>query len=164
MIHINLIPSNMWKLNLRKILGPQQWVVLSNRIREQQHWTCQACGISMFELKAKKWFHTHEMWSFDETTVQVSLASLVCLCAHCHLATHIGFASINNNHPKAIAHLCKVNHWATSDVNYYLEACFEQWSRQSQLPWKFNMANLNQWLEPDEIELVKLFLLQHNLV
>lgn len=146
MLYLNLIPSNLWYLNLRKLLTDQAWKQLSNDIRAAQHWTCQACGISIRQLKSPKWFDCHEMWDFNEQTHEVSLLCLVCLCKKCHSATHFGYASIKQQDQVAFAHLCKVNHWDKESAQVYIEACFEQWSQRSQKTWTLEWTSIANWV------------------
>lgn len=155
MININLIPSNMWYLNLRKLLSESQWTKLSNKIRSDQNWTCQACRISIKQLKSTKWFDCHEMWNFNDSTQEVELQYLVCLCKKCHTATHFGYAQIKGKNDSAFKHLCKVNHWDDESANLYIEACFEQWSKRSSKQWQLNWESFEKYLDKELIQTAK---------
>lgn len=155
MIYLNLIPKTLWYLNLRSLLTEQRWKKLSLSIREEQDWTCQACGISIKQLKQKKYFHCHEMWDFDDEKQEVKLLCLITLCSHCHMATHFGFSSINNKSQQSIKQIMKVNHWDRQTINYYLEGMFEQWMQRSNKQWKINMDSIKNFLSEDDFKLVE---------
>lgn len=155
MIYINLIPRSLWYLNLRKLLTDNQWKKLSQQIKEEQSYVCQACSISIKQLKNKKYFHCHEMWEFCDNDLTVNLLCLITLCSYCHLATHIGFASINNKYDFAFNHLCKVNKWDQEIAKLYIEANFEQWSQRSNKKWKINIDSFNDWLDEDMLVTLK---------
>lgn len=151
MININLIPSNMWFLNLRKLLSETQWTKLSNEIRSAQNWTCQACRISIKQLKSTKWFDCHEMWNFNDKTQEVELQCLVCLCKKCHTTTHFGYAQVKQKSESSFKHLCKVNHWDSESAALYIEACFEQWSKRSNKKWELNWKSFENCLDEELI-------------
>lgn len=145
----------MWYLNLRKLLTEKQWIELSNKIRQEQDFTCQACYISIKQLKNKKYFHCHEMWEFNDVTNEVNLLCLMTLCSHCHLATHMGFASVQNKDNFALKHMCKVNKWDIETARHYIEGSFEEWSRRSAKTWKINIDSFNDWLDQEMIETIR---------
>lgn len=86
------------------------------------------------------------MWEFDDKNNIVKLSCLVTLCSHCHLACHIGFSAINNRYDKAFKQIQKVNHWDMQTTKYYLEGCFEEWSRRSNKHWTFAYDSLIPWI------------------
>lgn len=155
MIFVNLIPSSMWYLNLRKLLDKQKWTDLSNEIRQEQNWTCQFCDISIKQLKQKRFFHCHEMWDFDDKNNIVKLVCLVCLCSYCHEATHFGYASIKGKSKASFWHICKVNKWDKTTTSNYLEACFEKWSQRSNKQWIIDLNSIKDWINENDIKIVK---------
>ncbi len=146
MIYLNLIPSSLWNLNLRKMLDAKSWQKLSTEIREEQNWTCLACGISLKQLKSKKYFHCHEMWDFDDEKQEVKLLCLMTLCSHCHNATHFGYSSIMGKNIPAFKQICKVNKWDAQTTEMYLEGCFEEWSRRSSKKWTINYESIKDYI------------------
>ncbi|MGL4950609.1 MAG: hypothetical protein ACRC4M_02085 [Mycoplasma sp.] len=154
MIIVNLIPSNLWNINLRLMLDETEWKKLSLQTREQQNWTCQFCKISINQLKQKKWFHCHELWGFDDDKNEIILSGLLCLCSKCHLATHFGYASIKNKQSESFQRICKVNNWSKEDTEVYLEHSFEIWSQRSTKTWTIHRESLKKNLSPEQYELV----------
>ena len=154
MIYINLIPSNVWYLNLRKILPKSTWTNLSNRIREEANWKCYCCGISLDKLKEKKYFHTHEYWLFNRETKTIKLAALVCVCSKCHLAIHIGYSSIYNKQDDCMKQISRVNKWLLEDVRNYVEASYEEHAINSTIDWQFDLDSFRDWLTDDEYSYV----------
>lgn len=154
MIYLNLIPSNLWYLNLRKILGQQEWTKLSLATREKFNWECYCCNISIKKLKQKKFFDAHEYWFFDREKKVVSLKAIICVCKKCHAAIHMGYSSINNQYDSALKHLQKVNKWSFDDAKNYIEWNFEEWAKNSKINWKFDLNSFNQWLNTTQLEIV----------
>ncbi|MGL4948708.1 MAG: hypothetical protein ACRC42_05030 [Mycoplasma sp.] len=162
MIFLNLIPSNLWYLNLRKMLSDEQWKIVSAKTRESQNWICYSCKISLNELRNKRWFHCHEVWDFNDELNEVELKCLLCLCSKCHSATHFGFSTIQNKHNDAFARICRVNGWDSETTNAYIEGNFEIWSRRSNKQWTFNLESIQKNLPDDCFEAVKKFINQNN--
>lgn len=158
MIYINLIPSNVWYLNLRKMLTKTSWTNLSNEVREKSNWTCYCCGISLNQLKNKKYFHTHEYWLFNRETKQIKLAALVCVCSKCHAAIHIGYSSLFKKQDDCIKQIMKINKWSYTDVRNYVEASFEEHALNSTVEWNFDLDSFKQWLDDDEFNQVITFI------
>ena len=161
MIYINLIPSNLWYLNLRKMLSTKEWKNLSLKIRNEANWTCYCCNISINQLKNTKYFHAHEYWIFDRKSKTVKLAAIVCVCSHCHESIHLGLASVKNRSNRAVHHLMKVNKWTYQDANNYVEVLFEENMLNSTIDWQFDINSFKDWLNEDQLKQVIQFLEQN---
>ncbi len=128
------------------MLNDVMWQKLSTEIRQEQNWTCLACGISLKQLKSKRYFHCHEMWDFDDEKLEVRLLCLMTLCSHCHEATHYGFSSVKGRSHLAFKQICKVNKWTAEETQMYVEGCFEQWSQRSHKTWSINYDSIKDYI------------------
>ncbi len=162
MIYINLIPSNLWFLNLRKMLPIQEWKKVSERIRSEFNWQCYCCNISINQIKNKSFFHAHEYWIFNREKKEVSLAAIVCVCKKCHDSIHIGYSSVKKNYFNAFNHLKKVNQWSQEDTKNYVEYNFEEWSKNNKIDWVFNINSFSKWLNKEQVKMVSQFLNEMN--
>ncbi len=162
MIYLNLIPRNLWYLNLRKMLPPATWDNLSKEIRSLQNYTCYCCGINSAKIPKNK-FHTHEAWLFNDQTQEVSLGALVCVCEACHTAIHYGFAGVKNKSHSSFKRIMEINQWSAEVTNLYIEGEFEIWSKRSGIAWKLNLDSFKKWLATDLINEIRHYLVQEHL-
>ncbi len=88
-LQIQLVPSGLWGINLRKKLSPTDWRVLSRYVRDSNHHTCEYCGIKQSSI-----MHCHEEFHYNINVVRSEgiqvLAKLVCVCCTCHAVIHWG--------------------------------------------------------------------------
>ncbi len=152
MIYLNLIPSNLWYLNLRKILSKESWELLSKKIRNEQEYTCYCCKISYPRLPKNK-FHCHEAWWFDDKMNQVSLKALLCVCELCHQSIHLG----RNDNKNAFKRIMNVNNWDYEMTKLYVESEFETWSKRSNKSWNINIDSFEEWVSTKQFEEIKKF-------
>lgn len=161
MIYLNLIPRNLWYLNLRKMLSDNSWKILSTRVREGQEYTCFSCKITLQQLKSKKYFHAHEAWWFNDEIKVVTLKGILCLCSKCHQATHFGYAGVKNKADESFNRIMSVNKWERQMANDYIDYEFEVWSKRSNINWKIDINSFNKWLIPKEIEEINIFIIKN---
>ncbi len=162
MIYLNLIPRNMWYLNLRKMLDQPTWDALSKQIRSAQGYKCYCCGIDSTKLPKNK-FHTHEAWWFNDEKHTVELKALICICEACHTATHFGFAGVKNKAKESFQRIMNVNHWNYEMTNIYIESEFETWSKRSQVKWIIDLNTFKDWLDDLLINQVRNYLKENNI-
>ncbi len=159
MIYLNLIPRNMWYLNLRKMLPPSIWDSLSKEIRNLQNYTCYCCGINSTKIPKNK-FHTHEAWLFNDKSHTVALGALVCVCELCHTAIHYGFAGVKNKSQSSFKRIMEINHWSYEITNLYIEGEFEIWSKRSSIDWTIDLDSFKKWLSDDLINEIRNYLIE----
>lgn len=143
MVFLNLIPKQLWFLNLRKILTKQRWKSISDSIKEEFNYTCVCCNIDLKKLKMKKYFHAHEVWIFDDKNLTATLKAIICVCSYCHNVIHIGYSSIKGEYKKSLHHMMKVNNWTYEEANSYIEFSFEQWNQRSNKKWTLIIEDKN---------------------
>ncbi len=141
LLTVELVPSTCWFSNLRSELSKDQWDQLRRPIFKRAGNRCEVCG-------GKGTHHPvecHEVWQYNDEQHIQRLVGLVALCPACHEAKHMGFASSTGRGGQARAHLARMNGWSMDDVELYLEAQFEQWSRRSQHEWSLDLSWLHQF-------------------
>src|SRR5688500_99825 len=141
LLTVELVPRTCWFSNLRSELSKEEWDRLRRAIYERAENRCEVCG----QRGATHHVECHEVWEYDDERLVQRLAGLVALCPACHEAKHIGYASSVGRAGQARAHLARVNGWSMDDVELYLEAQFEQWSRRSQHEWSLDLSWLRQF-------------------
>src|SRR5258708_5436115 len=87
-LKLGLIPSPLWKFNLRSStygLGPQRWKTLRRRIVTDSGEHCAICGSSEKP-------QGHEVWSYKEgkTRGKATLIRVEVSCWSCHAIAHWG--------------------------------------------------------------------------
>lgn len=157
MIYLNLIPSNMWYLNLRKILSKEMWENLSKKIREEQKFVCYCCKVNDSTLPRNK-FHCHESWWFDDKNNVVSLKALICVCELCHKAIHLGRV----NDKESFKRIMYINKWDYETTKIYVDYEFEMWSKRSNKQWNVEVNSFKDWLNEEEFLIVKNFFNNNN--
>ncbi len=162
MIYLNLIPRNMWYLNLRKMLSKESWDNLSKKIRSEQDYTCFCCGINSTKIPKNK-FHTHEAWWFDDKHHTVELKALICICEACHTATHFGFAGIKNKSKESFNRIMRVNQWNYEMTNIYIESEFETWAKRSNIQWIIDLNTFKDWIDDSLVEQVRTYLIDNHI-
>ena len=101
---------------------------------------CEICG-----GRGEKWpVECHEVWDYNDAKQIQKLSNLTALCPDCHRVKHIGLANIQGVADRAEAHLAKINHWNTNQVNDYLEIVWDTWDKRSSHDWNLDLAFLNQ--------------------
>jgi hypothetical protein len=138
---VELVPRTCWFSNLRSELSREEWDRLRHAVYERAGSRCEVCG----QRGAEHPVECHEVWEYDDEHHVQRLAGLAALCPACHEAKHIGYASTVGRSGQARAHLARVNGWSMDDVELYLEAQFEQWSRRSQHEWSLDLSWLRQF-------------------
>ena len=150
----NLIPSESWNANLRKVLPKNQWDTLRKFIYKKDSNKCFICGTSGVRLEA------HEHWKYDyEHSIQ-KLHDINALCSMCHLNQHLGFAfqTLKNEEKinKLIDHWCKINNESNKNFRIYAKKVLSLWELKNQFDWKIldkNGKNIFKGLNFDDLML-----------
>jgi hypothetical protein len=141
LLTVELVPSTCWFSNLRSELTREEWDDLRRPVFERAGNRCEVCGQRGIAHPVE----CHEVWEYDDERHVQRLAGLVALCPACHEAKHMGYAASTGRGARARAHLARVNGWSMDDVELYLDAQFEQWSRRSQHEWTLDLSWLRQF-------------------
>lgn len=136
-IFVELVPKTCFFTNVRSQVEPKYWDWIRKETYQQAHHTCECCGV-------KGRMEAHEIWHYDDQKHIQKLYGFVCLCNMCHLAHHLGFASIKGKLPQVKKHLAKVNQWSLAETNEFINLVFEVWSRRSQHQWTLDLSFLDQ--------------------
>lgn len=84
------IPSAMYGVNPRSIMGKERWDVLRRRIYTWNNYCCFACGVPRLDAKYHSWLEAHEIYDVDWEEGEMCLREVVALCPACHGYIHIG--------------------------------------------------------------------------
>jgi hypothetical protein len=141
LLTVELVPSTCWFSNLRSELSKEEWDDLRRPVFERAGNRCEVCG----QRGTAHPVECHEVWEYDDEHHVQRLTGLMALCPACHEAKHMGYASSTGRGAQARAHLARVNGWSMDDVELYLDAQFEQWSRRSQHQWSLDLSWLRQF-------------------
>ena len=71
-----------------------------------------------------------------------ALRRLICLCNHCHLSTHLGFANVTGRADQVLTHLRTVTGMSDLEVSRRVHAAGELWTRRSERPWTLDLTML----------------------
>ena len=64
------------------------------------------------------------------------------LCTPCHESTHFGFAQVQGNEQRALAHLMEVNQWTHPVAQRHIEDAFVLWEERSRNDWTLDLSIL----------------------
>lgn len=134
-LFVDLIPSSCWFKNVRACVSGTDWDRLRRVVYARAGHRCEICGTAGR-------LDCHERWHYDERKGVQSLRRLIALCGLCHGATHIGFALTRGRGGQERRHIAKVNGWSAQDVEYHIEAAFEEWHRRNARKWTLDLAIL----------------------
>ena len=138
-LELHLIPKTSYYINLRNYLG-SGWKVISDSIRAKNDFTCQYCNLK----KDPKNIHLHEVWEFSKETSVQKLVKFECICSTCHSIHHWGLSMIQGkNMPFLSKYACKINNCSIFEWNSYVEECFEEWKKRSEISWKVDVSYID---------------------
>lgn len=91
-LYVDLIPKCCHGENLRKYRTGEEWNIIRQYIYARANYTCEICGISKvgtasYNPQCKIRMDCHERFEYIDGVQK--LKRLMCLCQHCHQATHI---------------------------------------------------------------------------
>lgn len=138
---VELVPRTCWFSNVRSEVSAEVWKRIRRDVSQAAGNCCEICG-----GRGPKWpVECHEVWHYDDEARIQTLKGFQALCPNCHAVKHIGYASSKGIGALIRRHLAKVNGWALSDVELYLEYCFEVWMRRSSYDWKLDISLLSAY-------------------
>jgi hypothetical protein len=127
--------------NVRKVLTPAQWKVLSKTVYDAAYSLCQICG----GVGPKHPVECHEIWHYNDKTLVRTLIGMISLCPDCHMVKHFGLATIQGKQDRALAHLMKVNGLKKREAEEYIVQAFETWNKRSKKQWTLDLSLLEQY-------------------
>ena len=137
----NLVPQQLWGINLRKILPKSKWDELRKKIYASKGYCCEVCG-----GKGHDWpVECEESWKYfhvSEISGVASLTRLQSLCPTCHKIKHLGKANIDGTLDDVAAHMAALNLWSKWQTNTVVQEAFALWEERSQMNWSFNFDSL----------------------
>ena len=122
-----LVPSRMWRLNLRTILRPAEWTALSDAVAAAADRRCEICG----GVGPRHPVEAHEVWAWAGHTQR--LTRLVALCPRCHVVKHAGRARKLGWEDDVVDQLRKVNGWTKPQVSGHLKDAWDDWAPPQRL-------------------------------
>lgn len=135
-LSIELVPSTMWKQNVRSEHA-RDWDTYRRNAYSMAGHTCEVCGANNQALEA------HEEWEFDNMNRIQKLKKIVCLCYLCHRTKHWGLAVSLGEEELVRNHIMKINRWKSEDVDKYLIEVFLIFEMRSRCDWKLDLSALN---------------------
>lgn len=145
-LHIELVPSTVWKSSLYRLMPREVW----NRIRDdfikENGRNCQVCG------ETEGTMNLHEIWKYDDVNHTQKLEGFILLCKMCHHVKHIDLAGILASEGKldydnVIGHFCKVNNCSKRDFEKHEKDAFETWSKRSKHQWKQDFGKYKEFIK-----------------
>lgn len=125
-LNFELVPEELWYVNLRSILRAQDWDVVRRDAYKRAGYKCRICG-------AGGRMEAHEEWSYDEKNAVQKLKDVLALCHNCHLVKHIARASLMGDEGVAMSHFLKVNHCSQMDYHSALAEANEVHARRNKI-------------------------------
>ena len=129
-----LVPKSSWYKSLANLLDRETW----NRIRERElrraGYKCEICGYS------GKGLHCHEMWEYDDKKKVQKLVGYKILCERCHLAHHLGFATVSGRLEETVEWISEITGMKESEVWKLVDKAFKEWEERSKYTWKIDYS------------------------
>ncbi|RLI74131.1 HNH endonuclease [Archaeoglobales archaeon] len=109
-----------------------------NKIRRRELWRagykCEICGYRGKDL------HCHEIWEYDDDRKVQKLVGYKILCERCHLAHHLGFATVSGRLEETVGWISKITGMKEGDVWRLVDKAFEEWEERSKYTWKIDYS------------------------
>lgn len=144
-LRIELVPSALWKVNLRTFLSFGRWKSLREAVYKSADFTCEICGY-IANAESGISVNAHEEWAYNDASSPptTTLHRLGCICKLCHHAHHIGQLrnmivsgeAAPSLLDEVISHFCSVNKCTPSDFEAEQMRAFKQFAAQSRIAFK----------------------------
>jgi hypothetical protein len=112
---IEIVPPGAWFKNLRSMMSPLQWNLISRYVRDRAGNRCEICD-------SDRRMEAHERWVFNEETKTQKLVRLISLCKNCHLGTHWGLAGQLGFAEEIKKHIFAVTGWTEAEFQAHRSA------------------------------------------
>jgi len=135
-LRIELVPSPLWRLNLRSRLTRSKWKRLRERILQKEGLKCSVRGR---EAESKD-LNCDEIWDYDDKHHMAKLIGLRVVCRMCHLVKHFGKAGLlalegDINSDDLIEHFMSVNGCNFDTFQKHSEEAFQLFAERSKHQW-----------------------------
>ena len=162
MLNIELIPSNSYGNNLRKLLRGCTWDRLRYHHYQAAGHRCECC-FNLDQIaplgteRNPSRLECHEEWEYDDDTRIQKLVGVVALCSLCHQCKHIGRTLSVGGGKRAIRWLATVNEWSLRRTEEHINAALIEHTMRSVGPvWMLDLSMLQSHpalTEQDRIDL-----------
>lgn len=127
-LYFELVPKNLMGKAPRTLMRKKEWESISAHVFKRAGYKCEICG-------SKSRLQAHERYGVCGNTLV--LLRIMCVCASCHLVTHIGFAHVIGKQNQAFKRYSRLNNLSLSDALIDFEDAMKEWSK------KDNIVNLD---------------------
>jgi hypothetical protein len=147
-LFVDLVPRSCWFTNARAALSGADWERVRRMTLTRADHRCEACE-AVEDRPARRWLEVHERWHYHPDTTTQTLRRLILLCTDCHLATHLGYARISGQEPRALAHLLAVRDETPTQLGAHIRDAEATFVQRSAHAWHLNLDILtNAGLTP----------------
>ena len=148
-LQIELVPASCWWSNVRGNVTDKQWNNIREPVYIKANYQCEICG----EKGTKHPVECHEVWIYDDMTLQQRLGQLQALCPLCHEVKHIGRAGAIGYGERAFNRFKTINKLDDNVARQIKSAVFRQWSIRNGQKWKLDIEHLREHgLNPNELK------------
>lgn len=143
-LHIELVPTPLFRKNLRSALSGRGWGKIRSAQLEHHDGNCDVCKHAI-----EKRPNLHEEWKYkvegDKGVARITDLKFVCF--YCHGCEHFGwlenfFARLPTTREDvvslAIAHYCDVNGVKPADFKKDLKAAYSLWNERNKIDWEID--------------------------
>jgi hypothetical protein len=142
-LFVDLIPETSWFRNVRSAVDPADWHRLRTMVYGRVGQRCEICG-SPANKPGGTWLEAHERFSYNNATRVQALRRLICLCTHCHTATHFGLARLKGKSGQAMAHLEAVTGMTHAQAVEHIDQAFTLWQSRSAVTWTLDLSMITK--------------------
>ncbi len=137
-LFVDLVPESCWFTNARSCLVGADWERVRRMTLARAGARCEVCGAGE-DRPARRWLEVHERWHYDQDRSVQTLRRLILLCTDCHLATHLGFARVSGQEPRALVHLLAVRAETPAQLGAHIREAEATWLDRSERAWDLNL-------------------------
>lgn len=142
---IELVPSSAWYSNVRSNVTVKEWDRIRKKSYSRANNKCEICGDVGKNQGVNHNVECHEIWEYNDQTLDQKLIGLIALCPLCHKVKHAGLAQIKGEEEVVINQLMKVNNMTRQEACDYIDISFDIWKRRSKYEWKLDITMLKRY-------------------
>ena len=135
---VDFVPETAWLSNICNYIKKRDWDSLKETIYTRAYRVCEICNCKI----QKNAFKCHQHWSYNDHDKVQTLIQLLALCPSCYELKHIGFTNTSNRYKRALSHLAKINQWAISEAENYINHQLNTWLVRNQYKWSLDISLL----------------------
>ncbi len=134
-----LIPKQLWHINLRKAMGRSKWKKIREEVCNRQGGVCAICN-------TRGRLECHEHWRFEDHDHILRLIEFLGLCKLCHHVKHLGLARVFErkgilDFETIIQHFQQVNGCTRYEFNAHESAAKMEWIKRNRIEWKADFGD-----------------------